>query len=68
MTLLKPYRLFPTSDVTESTNLAAVSPATVAATAKNAELVFAIGGSAMKLALIEESQSAGGNVRSDVSG
>jgi hypothetical protein len=37
--------------VIESTNLAPVSPATVAATAKNAELVFAIGGSAMKLAL-----------------
>jgi hypothetical protein len=33
---------------------------------ENAELVFAIGGSAMKLALVEESQSAGGNVRSDV--
>ena len=44
MTLVKPYRLFPTSDVIESTNLAAVSPATVAATATNAALVFAIGG------------------------
>jgi hypothetical protein len=54
MSLVKRYRLFPTSDVIESTNLAAVSPATVAATA----LVFAIGGSAMKLALVEESQSA----------
>jgi hypothetical protein len=43
MSLLKRYRLFPTSDVIESTNLAAVSPATVAATATTA-LVFAIGG------------------------
>jgi hypothetical protein len=66
MTLVKVYRLFLTSDVIESTNLAACKSRHRGGDRENAELVFAIGGSAMKLALVEESQSAGGNVRSDV--
>ena len=46
MSLLKRYRLFPTSDVIESTNLAAVSPATVAATATNNMHFLQSGGAA----------------------